>query len=84
MPHANALSATAQQLAAGFGVAAATVALRLGGSVGRALGAGNLRSAYTIAFLLISLLPLAAIPGIARMHRDAGSAARKVTVPSEA
>ena len=84
MPHANALSATTQQLSAGLGVAAATIALRVGGPVSRAFGAGTLQAAYTIAFLLIALLPLAAIPGIARMHRDAGSAARTVKVPSRA
>jgi EmrB/QacA subfamily drug resistance transporter len=84
MPHANALSATGQQLAAGLGVAAASVALRVGGPLGRALGADGLQADYTIAFLLIALLPLAAIPGIAWMNRDAGSAARTVRVPSEA
>jgi EmrB/QacA subfamily drug resistance transporter len=84
MPHANALAATAQQLAFGLGVAAATVALRLGGPLSRALGAGTLRADYTIAFLLVALLPLAAIPGIARMRRDAGSAARTARAPAEA
>jgi EmrB/QacA subfamily drug resistance transporter len=84
MAHANALSATTQQLSAGLGVAAATVALRIGGPLSRALGTGTLQSAYTIAFLLVAVLPLAAMPGIARMHRDAGSAARTVSVPSEA
>jgi EmrB/QacA subfamily drug resistance transporter len=83
MRHANALSATAQQLAAGLGVAAATIALRLGGPVSHALGTGTLKADYTIAFLLVALLPLAAIPGIARMHREAGSAARTLRVPSE-
>jgi EmrB/QacA subfamily drug resistance transporter len=84
MPHANALSATAQQLAAGLGVAAATIALRLGGPVSRALGSGSLQTDYTIAFLLIALLPLAALPGIIRMHREAGSAAHTARVPSKA
>lgn len=70
--------------AAGLGVATATIALRAGGPISHAFGAGPLQSAYTIAFLLISLLPLAAIPGIARMHRDAGSAARTVKVASRA
>jgi EmrB/QacA subfamily drug resistance transporter len=82
MPHANALAATAQQLAFGLGVAAATVALRLGGPLSRALGAGTLRADYTIAFALVALLPLAAIPGIARMRRDAGSAARTARAPA--
>lgn len=84
MPHANALSATVQQLAAGFGVAVATVALRIGSPVARALGHGTLQAEYTVGFLLVALLPLAAIPGIARMPREAGSAARAVRVPGEA
>jgi hypothetical protein len=84
MSHANALSATGQQLSAGLGVAAATVALRLGDPVGRALGDSTLETDYAFASLLLGLLPLAAIPGIARMRRDAGSAARAVRVPSEA
>jgi EmrB/QacA subfamily drug resistance transporter len=86
MPHANALAATVQQLSAGLGVAAATVALRAGSPLSRALGDGDgtPQAAYTIAFLLVALLPLAAIPGITRMHRDAGSAARTVTTTAEA
>jgi EmrB/QacA subfamily drug resistance transporter len=79
MPHANALAATVQQLSAGLGVAAATVALRAGSPLSRTLGDGTPQAAYTIAFLLVALLPMAAIPGIARMQRDAGSAARTVT-----
>jgi EmrB/QacA subfamily drug resistance transporter len=79
MPHANALAATVQQLSAGLGVAAATVALRAGSPLSRALGDGTPQAAYTIAFLLVALLPMAAIPGITRMQRDAGSAARTVT-----
>jgi EmrB/QacA subfamily drug resistance transporter len=84
MPHANALAATVQQLSAGLGVAAATVALRAGSPLSRALGDGTPQAAYTIAFLLVALLPLAAIPGITRLQRDAGSAARTVTVTAEA
>jgi hypothetical protein len=77
MPHANSLSATTQQLSLGLGVAAATIALRLGGPIGHLLpGATTARAAYTVAFALIAVLPLAATPGIARLHREAGSAAR--------
>jgi len=77
MPHANSLAATAQQLSIGLGVAAATIALRLGGPVGRLLpGVPTTRTAYTVAFVLIALLPLGATLGIARLHGDAGSAAR--------
>jgi EmrB/QacA subfamily drug resistance transporter len=84
MPHANALAATVQQLSAGLGVAAATVALRASSPLSRALADGTPQAAYTIAFLLVALLPMAAIPGITRMQRDAGSAARTVTVTAEA
>ncbi|HEY1702316.1 MAG TPA: MFS transporter [Trebonia sp.] len=81
MPHANALSATAQQLAAGLGVAAATLALRLGGTLGGQVGSGTLRTRYSIAFLLLALLPLAAVAGVSRLHRDAGNAARSLPAP---
>ena len=84
MPHANALAATVQQLSAGLGVAAAAVALRAGVPLSRALADGTPQAAYTIAFLLVALLPLAAIFGIARMRHDADSAARTVTVAAEA
>jgi MFS family permease len=84
MKHANTLSATTGQLAAGFGIAFVALALRLGGPLAGALGHGGPQSAYTVAFLLVALLPLAAIPGIARLHRDAGSAARTVSVQAEA
>jgi len=55
-------------------VAAATVALRAGSPLSRALGDWTPQAAYTIAFLLVALLPTAAIPGIIRMQRDAGRA----------
>ncbi len=84
MPHANALAATVQQLSAGLGVAAAAVALRAGSPLSRALADGTPQATYTIAFLLVALLPVAAIPGITRMQRDAGSAARTVTVTAKA
>jgi EmrB/QacA subfamily drug resistance transporter len=77
MPHANSLAATAQQLSIGLGVAAATIALRLGDPIGRLLpGGATAETAYTVAFALIALLPLGAALGVARLHRDAGSAAR--------
>jgi EmrB/QacA subfamily drug resistance transporter len=77
MPHANSLSATTQQLSLGLGVAAVTIALRLGEPAGRLfLGRGSVESAYTFAFVIIALLPLAATFGVARLHSDAGSAAR--------
>jgi hypothetical protein len=48
------------------------------------LGHGTPQAAYAIAFLLVALLPMAANPGITRMQRDTGSAARTVTVTAEA
>jgi EmrB/QacA subfamily drug resistance transporter len=81
MPHANSLAATAQQLSLGLGVAAATIALRLGGPIGRVLpGPATTKTAYTVAFLLVALLPLGAALGVTRLHRDAGSAARTAPV----
>ena len=53
MSHANSLAATLQQLSLGLGVAAATIALRLGEPIGRLLpGATTARTAYTVAFAL--------------------------------
>jgi EmrB/QacA subfamily drug resistance transporter len=84
MPHANSLSATAQQLFLGLGVAAATIALRLGGPIaGLFTGGATTRTAYTVAFVIIALFPLAATLGIARLHRDAGSAARAPAAPRD-
>jgi len=76
MPHANSLAATVQQLAAGFGVAVGTLALRVGGIVDGQAGSGALRIRYSVAFLLLALLPLGALPGIFGLHPDAGNAAR--------
>ncbi|HEY1702319.1 MAG TPA: MFS transporter [Trebonia sp.] len=83
MKHANTLSATVGQLAAGFGVAFVAVALRLGAPVARAAGHGGAQGAYTVAFLLVALLPLGALAGVTRLHPDAGSAARTVRVADE-
>lgn len=77
MPHANSLSATTQQLSAGLGIAAATIALRAGAWAGHLVpGESGARTAYMLGFLLMSLLPLASVPAIARLHRDAGDVAR--------
>jgi hypothetical protein len=77
MPHANTLVATTQQLAAGFGVAAATLALRLGGTLDGRLGPGTTQASYSIAFGCLALLPLAAMVGVSRLRRDAGNVARR-------
>ncbi|GAA5170474.1 MFS transporter [Pseudonocardia eucalypti] len=68
MRQANTLSATATQVATGLGVAAATVALRIGELV-----PGD---AYRVAFLLLSLVTVAAMVGALRLGRTAGDAVR--------
>jgi hypothetical protein len=77
MPHANTLSATSSQLCAGLGVAVATVALRAGLPVSRLFtshpGAGD---AYTVAFVVLALVALAATAGALRLHPEAGDAVR--------
>lgn len=75
MAHANSLAATVQQLALGLGVAAATVALRFGAAVGVVLpGANGPSDRYTVAFLLLAVLPLLGAASAARLAADAGSA----------
>jgi EmrB/QacA subfamily drug resistance transporter len=77
MRPANTLYATNAQLAAGLGVAVATVALRLGGPVDGLLpGHPGATAPYTIAFALLALIAL--IPTIAalRLHPSAGDAVR--------
>jgi MFS family permease len=77
MPHANSLSATAGQLAAGLGVAVATIVVRLGEPIGRLItGHETTRIPYTIAFCVIAFLPVAALLGVTRLNREAGNAAR--------
>jgi EmrB/QacA subfamily drug resistance transporter len=79
MAHANSLSATAQQLSAGFGIAAATLALRAGTPLADALSRHPTRATgYTIAFMLLAALSLISIAGAARLHPDAGSAVRTI------
>jgi hypothetical protein len=77
MPHANTLVATTQQLAAGLGVAAATLALRLGGTLDGHSGSQTAQVSYSIAFGCLALLPLAAMLGVYRLGRDAGDVARR-------
>ena len=77
MPHANTLVATTQQLAAGLGVAAATLALRLGGTLDGRPGPAASQASYSIAFGCLALLPLAAMLGVYRLGRDAGDVARR-------
>ena len=56
----------------------------LGGPIaGLVTGGATTRTAYTVAFVIIALFPLAATLGIARLHRDAGSAARAPAAPRD-
>jgi EmrB/QacA subfamily drug resistance transporter len=75
MRDANALASTVQQLFSGLGVAAATVALRLGGALDDLLpgGAGE-DTAYTVAFVLLGLVALVSAVDALRLHPTAGEA----------
>jgi MFS family permease len=81
MRDANVLSATTTQLAAGLAVAAATVALRVGGPIARLLGLAPAhspgRTAYTVAFCLLAVIALAAAAEAARLHPGAGDSVRQ-------
>ena len=78
MRDANTLAATTQQLAAGFAVAAATVALRLGQLLPDQLvpGPAGPARAYTVAFVLLGLVALAAAIEAFRLHPQAGNSIR--------
>lgn len=78
MRDANTLNATAFQMAAGLGVAAATVALRAGGPIGDAMvgrGSGS-AAAYGVAFCLLALGALVAVAGAVRLPPSTGDAIR--------
>ncbi|KOG87505.1 DHA2 family efflux MFS transporter permease subunit [Streptomyces varsoviensis] len=75
--HANTLLATAQQMGAGLGVAAATVALRAGGPIGDWLpGRTTATTAYGVAFCLLALVCVGTVAGALRLHPTAGDAVR--------
>ncbi|WP_329563197.1 MFS transporter [Kitasatospora sp. NBC_01266] len=74
---ANTLGATTTQLAAGLAIAVATVALRLGGPLGRLLpGPQTGSTAYTVAFGLLALAALAATVSALRLSSQAGDTVR--------
>jgi hypothetical protein len=74
---ANTLQATVQQLAMGFGVAVATIALQAGHPLARLfIGDGKLVSAYAVAFILLALLSLVATAAALRLHPSAGNVLR--------
>ncbi|QHC60077.1 MFS transporter [Rathayibacter sp. VKM Ac-2760] len=67
MSGANTLSATTQQIAAGFGVAAGGIALAAGSAFGPGL------VPYRFAFLTLAVLTLVPLVAAARLHPDSGS-----------
>ena len=79
MRDANTLSATQQQTAAGLGVVAATVALRIGDSAtGLFPGLAAPTVAYGTAFCVLALLVLGATAGVLRLRPGAGDAVRRI------
>jgi hypothetical protein len=77
MRDANTLAATVLMLGSGLGIAAASVALRAGGSLGDLLpGAQGLGTAYTIAFVVMSFGALGATAFALALDRTAGDALR--------
>jgi EmrB/QacA subfamily drug resistance transporter len=77
MRDANTLSATVLMLGSGLGIAAASVALRAGGPLGDLLpGVQGPGTAYTIAFVVMSLAALGATAFALALDRTAGDALR--------
>jgi EmrB/QacA subfamily drug resistance transporter len=77
MRDANTLAATVQQLGAGLGIAAATVALRAGGPIGDLLpGTADTGTAYAVAFVALGILALGATGFALAMDRTAGDVLR--------
>lgn len=70
---ANALFATSHQLAAGLGIAIATVALRGGAAL-----TDGVRPAYAVAFVVLGVLCLLPTVGALRLHSATGDAVRTV------
>lgn len=85
MRHASTLQATAQQLAAGSGVAVSAVALRLGRPLESVLGSGqSAHAAYAVAFVIIACVSVAATATVAAMQPGAGDAMRGRRAPEAA
>ena len=77
MRDANTLNATVNQMAAGLGIAAATVALRAGGPIADGLlGHTSLALSYAVAFCLLALGAVVAAVVASRLHPGAGDAVR--------
>jgi EmrB/QacA subfamily drug resistance transporter len=75
MSNANALAATVQRLFSGLSVAAATVALSVGASLGDLLpGLGGDQAPYTFAFVLLAVIALVGLAAAMRLDTSAGAA----------
>jgi EmrB/QacA subfamily drug resistance transporter len=85
MRHANSLFATSSQLFAGLGVAAASVALRLGGPLGHFVAARPTTiDSYRVAFFLLGLVVLISTFSALRMQKGSGDALRTVREKAKA
>jgi EmrB/QacA subfamily drug resistance transporter len=73
MRHANTLSETVAQLAAGAGIAAAAVVSR---ALTSAVGAENVLTSYRGALIVMALVCLAGVVGAARLSRESAVALR--------
>ena len=81
MRDANTLYAMSMQLGAGLAIAAATVALRLGGLFPGGTGLGGYgKTAYTVAFCLLALIAVGNLAEALRMDQRAGDSARRPPV----
>jgi EmrB/QacA subfamily drug resistance transporter len=77
MRHANTLFGTSSQLFGGLGIAAASVALRLGGPISSLVSAHPQRiDAYRVAFVLLACIVLISTFSAYRMHVGTGDALR--------
>jgi MFS family permease len=76
LPAANTLAATGQQLAAGLGVAAGALILRLSGPAASALFGDGREAAYRVAFVVLAALSAASAAEAVRMDPRAGAAVR--------
>jgi EmrB/QacA subfamily drug resistance transporter len=85
---ANAFASTVQQLTVGMGVAVGALALRTADPLLSLVGRHGPAAPYHLAFLLLGLLPLAAVVESLRLSRDAGAvvtgAGRRQSRPEEA
>jgi MFS family permease len=84
MRHATTLQTTAQMLAAGSGVAASEIALRIGHPLGRLFTAGaGQHPGYLVAFSIMACISLLATFEASRMRSGAGDALRVRRQPRE-